>query len=435
MFLSQRFLRNAEQPNNTGAGSVDVLKTKEEVDKRNTFRATQGLPPLPYPTEAAALSQAEQDRIKKEAEEAERLKNEGGELSDAQKEEAQKLVRAEADRIKKEEDDIAETARLAAIETGETTVVKIGAKAPIKVTKSEVKPEDNEDEIDETLLLKQLSKKAGREITSIEDFVNPKKELSAEDKENQLQERENQKLNFGLQNKKISKQEIESFIADTKNPQAVAFNFYAAQQKEIDPDLTDKQIKDSFEDRFSTNEDEDSKLYKSGQAEINFMANSIISKKHAKYLNLENEYTSFESEQSKVASFQKEILSKAPIYKRDVEAAAAKISKIKLGGYDVEPDKEVIDSYVAKMLTRENTEKLITDGYTVEGIEAAMKNSFILDNIDEIFEGVLEKDRLKNQAGLRGVIPPKIKQPQQVFGEKQNEERKKLQERLGIQVN
>lgn len=419
MFLSQKFFYDVQPPE---GGATAPVKTNEQIDKQNEFRKQRGLEPLPYsqatppatPTPAATPS------------------TDG--LTEAEIEEANKRVLAEQERIKLEQDAETERLRLEAIAKGETTVVKITAKAPA-VPAAPAKKKEEEEEDDDTELLEKLSKKAGKKITSLDEILNPKKELTEDELKTKDQERETAKLNFGLQNKKISKQEIESFIEDTKNPEEVAYNYYAAQQKELDANISDKDIRTGFEEAFGLDEEEDSLKYKLGQNQINFIANSIIAQKHSKYLNLENEFVSFENQQAEAVAYQKNIIAKAPIYKRDVEAAAAKVTKMTFSGYDVEVDKEVVDQYVNQMLTPDHSENIIMSGYTVEGLEKALKNSIILDNFDDIIEGILERDRLKNQAGVRGIIPPQNKKPANVLGEKQDEERKRLQQRLGIQTN
>lgn len=445
MFISQRFFYDAAAPvvNGTG-GNNEVIKTKEQIDKQNEFRKTQGLEALPYPTAqattqpapAAATEPSALDKFRKTKEQELTDNNTAGLSEEEIRNEAEKLVRAEADKIKSEQQSAAEEARkLAEKEGSAPSVIKIAAKVPVKEADKPATEEDKQEtEVDDAALLKALSKKTGKEIKSLDEFINPIKELTSKEKEVQVQERETAKLNFALQNKKISKAEVESYIEDSKNPQQVAYNYYAATQKELDSTLTGKEIRESFEETYGLNEKEDSLIYKLGQKQIEFIANSIIANKHAKYLGLENEYVAFENSQASTANYQKDILSKAPAYKKDVEAVVAKLQKVTIGGYEVELT-DVLDGYKQKMLTPEYTEKIIAKGYSLDEIEGAIKTSAIIDNLDIIIDGILGADRLKNQAGLRGIIPPNKKEPAQVVGEVANENLRQLRAQLGIVTN
>ncbi len=434
MFLSQRFLRNSEAP--LDGGSNEIVKTDEqkEIDKRNLLRANQGLEPLPYPNTpspaAASVSTIDQFRESKTKELTEN--NTAGLSAEEITEEAEKLVRAEADRLKLEQEAKEEEARKA----NGTHTIKISAK-PAVAAKVEIPaiPNAEEDAEEEEKMLKFLSKKMGKEIKSLDELNAPTAPLSKEDKEKAAQERENNKLAYALQNKKISQEEIKSFIEDTKNLDGVAYGFFAANQLDLDPTLSDKEIRENFELAYSLNEDTDSINYKLGQRQIEFTANNIIAKKHAKYLGLENDYSAYETLQTEKTEYQKDILAKAPLYKRDVEAAAAKVTKLTLGGYEVELDKEVIDSYASKMISPDYAESQIKRGYSLDEIETTIRNSALVDNIETIVTSILEADRLKNRAGQRGVVPPKNVVLQNVLSEEKEEERKKLQQRLGMTAN
>ena len=436
MFKSPLFLHNATSEGSGG----EVIKTKEQIDKQNEFRKTQGLEPIPYPTEASSQqptntdNQSGLDKFRSDKEAELKASNSGMTEEDIRNE-AEKLVRAEAERIKQEQELLAEEARKNAGDRQDPVLVKILAKETKKEQKNNEQDNVDEDDIDETLILKHLSKKTGKTISSLDEILNPEKEPTPEEKEAKIQERENNKVAFALQNNLISKQEIENFIADTKNPEDVAFSFYAAQQKEIDPSLTDKEIRDQFEEEYGLNEDSESRRYKSGQAQINFIANSIIQKKHSKYLQLDGVYSKYEESQIQDIQLRQKIEQLTPHYKKDVDAVLNSIKKFNLGGYEVELDNSIIDSYRADMLNPQYSNQLIQQGWTLEQLETATKKHAIYENLDGLIDGILKADRLKNQAGQRGIIPPQNKVPQKLLNEVQNEERRKLQERLGMQHN
>lgn len=436
MFINQRFFYDVT-PDNAGGGQQ---LTNEAIDKQNVLREQLGQEKLPYADATTnqpenKLSLIEQFRAEKTKELTDN--NTAGLTEEEINNEAEKLVQARAAEIEVEQNTEKERLRIEAEKTGSTAVIKIGAKAPVekKDDKTEkIETPEEESDIDESILLKQLSKKAGKEITSLDEFFNPKVELSAEDKEKQLQERENNKVAYALQNKIISKQEIESFIKDTGDLQSVAFEFYTQQQLSLDDTLSAKEIKESFEEEFAINADEDSKEYKKGQQNINFIANSIISKKHSKYLNLENTFSEYENKQNQESQRQQKILQLAPSYKKDVDAIITSISKIKVAGHEVELDVELLADYKSQMLNPKYSESVISQGWTLDNLETATRNHVILDNIDSIVSGILESEKLKYQAGQRGIVPPK-NNTARLFDDKQTDALKELQDRLGMQTS
>lgn len=438
MFISQMFLRNSDAPNNNGGGEEVKTDEQKEIDKRNVLRASQGLDALPYPNTpvvattpvTSKIDQFREDKIKELTE-----NNASGLTPEQITEEAEKLIRLEADRLKVVQEQEETAARLDAEKNGIANTIKISAK-PVVVIEEKKIDEPVEKEIDEEAVLKFLSKKGNKEITSLDALLNVPAILTEEEKTKQVEERESNKLAYALHNKLISESEIKSFIEDTGDLESVAYNFYAAQQLNIDQSLTDEAIRESFEETYGLDDtDKTSVRYKTGQAHIDFLANNIIAKKHAKYLGLENQYSSFETTENKKLQSQKEILSKAPFYKRDVEAAAEKITSVSIAGYNIQLDKEIVDMYKNQMLDPDYTKKAIANGYSLDEIESAMRNSALIDNIESIVSGILSADRLKNQAGSRGVIPQKNVSAQNVLSEEKEAERKKLQERLNMQTN
>lgn len=321
-------------------------------------------------------------------------------------------------------------------ETGETTI-KI--KASTVIPKEEKKDDINEDDdIDEEKVLKFLSKKAGKEIKSTDEIFNSKKELTDEEKQQKEQQRESAMLTYGLQNGKISKKEIETYIQDTRDPKPLVFDYFQSLQKSVDSSLTDSEIREKFQQKYSLDEDVESVEYKIGQKELNFVANNLINGKHSKYLSLNSEYTSFEEAENKKETARQEILSKAPQFKKDVEQVRdnLKTLKIKLSdteSYDIELDSDLLQPYVSQMLTPEYSAQSIQKGWSLPDLETTIKSAVIVENFDQIVKGVVDAALLKHRAGLRGVIPQKgstVTQRQLTTAEQ--EKVAELKKRLGV---
>lgn len=434
MVFKSKFIYNTDAPNAISGGNT-VSKSNEQIDRENVIRKQLGQEPLPYQTQPAASTPAATTTPAAETKPAPIIANKEEVKSDLSPEviedEAQKLILARAAELKAEQDKVAAELRKEA--EGQEPVVKIKAKEIVAAKVEE--PAATEAEIEDDVLIKALRKKTGKEISSLDEFLNPKKEETPEELEAKANQREKNKITFGLQNNKITTKEIESFIEDSKNPESLAFSFFAASQKELDSTLTADEIQERFEERYAINEDKESAAYKLGQKEIAFIADNILSKKHANYLSLEKEYAAHEKNTQSESEYRNSIIKQAPQFKKDVEAAAEKIRKIKISGYEVELDSDILTSYKNQMLTPEYSEKAIANGWSLEELESAMLNSAIIDNLDGIVSGVLEADRLKNQAGLKGIVPPKNISPSKVLNDVQNERAKELAGRLGMQTN
>lgn len=397
-----------------------MAKTNQQIDTINELRKSLGEEPIPYENDSNNVDDVKQDDVNKK-QDFDLAQNDKIEI-DEQKE--------------KSNDDKKELSESSIEEDG---VIKITKKNKDIVSKDDnVETKKEEEEIEDERLLRILSKKAGREIKSFDDLVNPtKKEPTKEEIEAKEHERETNKITFALQNKKITPKEIESFIEDTKNPKQVAYNFFFEQQKELDPSLSNSEIKEKFEERYHLNDDEDSAEYKYGQKELIFIANTLIRSKHNKYLSLEDEYSAYEKLEQSKYNAQKEILEKAPQYKKDVESARSEIKKIKVNiseneSYEVELEDGIINEYVSGMLTPEYSTKMIQSGYSVQQIIDTVQTAAIKENLDSIVSGVVNKALLKRQAGLKGVYPQKQTKAPQVFSLDQEKRVKELKERLGV---
>lgn len=388
MIFTPKFFYDTATGENAG-GEDFKPKTKEQADLLNSLRKEAGEGEIPF--------------IEQDASPVAKVIDGLVELSPEEK--AAKEI--EDKKIKD-----AEIAATAKIVTEDDSVIKIGAKV-VKAEENDTTTEDAD--IEDAIILKQLSKKLGREITSLDDLKSPAKIETPEDKAAKEQERENAKLSFGLQNKKITNKEVEAFIADSGNPKSVAYDYFSAQQKEIDSSLTEKEIKEKFQYKYSLNEDEDSVEYKQGQKDLNFIANTLIKERHKKYLNLENEYSNYEQTIAEKEAYNKDILSKTPAYKSIVEKAAQKFKKIEIKAnnsvYTIELDDSIISGYVNQMLTPDYAEKIISNGWSEVQIESSFLTSLKADNFDSLLESVLERELLKAQKGLKGVLPDQHKRP------------------------
>ena len=343
------------------------------------------------------------------------------------KEEESKKKTEEADKLKLE------------AESNEGVVKITKEKKETIVTSS---AETEEDEIDEVKLLKVLSKKAGKEISSLDDFLNPKeskKEPTKEELEKEKENRESSKIAFGLQKNIVSKKDYEGYIADAKNPVELVFKQYLEEQLTEDDSLDAKYVRDEFNTKYGLDREDGSREKKRGLKEIGVLAENIIKATYPNVFKLENEYSKFENDQKNQSEYKQNITSKAPQYKKDVEDAFNDVKTIKVKfsekeEYSVEIDDEIINEYKSQFLNEDYAEKMIANGWTKELIEQTAKNAVIVQNLENIVKGVSERVLLKREKGLKGVQPNKEFAPRKVLSESELKKVDQLKKQLGVEV-
>src|SRR6185503_7806816 len=181
--------------------------------------------------------------------------------------------------------------------------------------KKDKKPEpDNEAaDIEDDKLLQALDKR-GIKVANIDDLKpKPDPAVTAE-------KREADKLSYALSKGNVSKKLYDNYVRDTLNPQNLVFEQYAAEQKAADSTLTDDEIRDEFENRFGMNAESGSRQFQRGVKEIGVIADKLLRDKYPTIYNIDAEFDRYETDQQNKQHLQNLIKTKAPVYKRDVEA-------------------------------------------------------------------------------------------------------------------
>ena len=381
-----------------------MAKSKAEIDQINVLRTQMGEEHLPYEDEESVAA------------------------------------KAAADALALEEENKKKAATVEAAGAGTEPIIKLGVKGAVVEDKDKDKNPDGatDDDIDDDKLKKALAKKLGIAIEDVDAYLKPKeKDVTEEDKIKLKEERENKKIAFALQSGKISKKEIDSYVADTNDLEKVVYNHYKAQQLEIDPELTVAEIDAAFDEKYGLTYDKESRQFKAGQKDLSFIAESIIKQKHANYLSIDNEFNAHEESEATAQRTIQEISAKTPQFRKDIDDVKAELKTLKINlanneSYSIELEDELLDSYTQKMLTPEYAKKVISQGYTKDGIRDTIKFAVIADNLDSIIQGVVNADRLKNQAGLRGVLPKKEFMREKELTEEGKKNRQELQKTLGM---
>lgn len=342
-----------------------MARTNEEIDNLNKLRLVAGETQLPYETEET--DKAEQERL------------------------AAELKQKEIDDKKTADDVEAERLRIAAEKKAEEEKTKVA-----------------EPELDDEKIIAYLKNKKGKEISSLDDLINPKVPLTEEQKKEEAEKREADKIAYGLKKGLFTKKQLEEFITDSKNPTETVFSVYAANQKELDPTLSDDDIKEEFENEFGLKSDKDSRTYKKGQTLLANIADNIIHKRHSKILNLENDFSAHENSFTKEKEQEANVKTKMPIYKSAIEKIGNDLRKVSIpisGTENFEMELEDID-------VKDIVENMMDDKYATKNIDKSEQElkqiadtTKFLKNLPKILKKYGEKVLLEKQAGTRGILP------------------------------
>lgn len=298
--------------------------------------------------------------------------------------------------------------------------------------KEEEEARKKEAEIDDDKVLKYLQKKKGIKLTSFDDL---KPKPSAQDLEKEKEDREADKISWGLKNGKFKKQDLENYFVESKDPKSLIFQSYEAKIKAANPEVTDEEVQNQFKERFSLDLDPESWQYKQGQEELALMSGQLINKKYGSIISLESEYSQHERSQNEKQSVQNRIIANAPAYKRDVEEVFSGISKYKTKIGDFEIEFEIPEDFIqrskAYFLQDDTAADQITKGWKKEDINDVAYNSILIENRNFIDQKIGELYHLNKQKGTRGIIPTTNRQTQQ---EITDEKLKKAAERHGAVV-
>lgn len=379
--------------------AITRKRTKAEIDYLNNNR-TSG-EKIPYDKETEGLSEEEKVELEKKEQE-------------------------ERDRIKAEEEK-AEQERLAAEKE---------AKEKNKGKKKKEEEETEIPELEENQVLAFLEKTTGKKFNSINEVVNPQKDPTPEEIKAAEEKRESEKVAFGLQNNFFTDKQYKEFIADTKDPQALVFAQYRAEQLEEDSELTEEEIETEFNSKYGLDEKPESRIYKRGQKEIQVLADNIIRKKHENILNVDKEFTKAETQKASQLQFQNKVLTTAPLYKQalesvfnDIKTLSIAISKDEV--HEVEVDQNILDEVKAQMLENDYVIEKVKTGFTADQLKEVVKAAIIVKDLPGLVRRASEKYHTKRQAGLRGVLPGQRISQEQNNNTELDERNKKVLERYG----
>ncbi len=259
---------------------------------------------------------------------------------------------------------------------------------------------------DEQLL--ELLKGRNINVSSL-DELKPKAETKTPE---QIQEeKEAARLSFALNKGLFNKKEYESFITDNSTKENLVFSQYVQEAKKEDPEVTDKELQTEFTEKYGLFAEPGTRKHKRGQREIELLADRILKNKYSKIYSAETVFTQYEIEQNAKAEKEKNILSKTPVYKKDIEDIFAGLKKITTKFSDTESVEtemmeESINRMKANFLKPEFIQSQIEAGFTKEQIKNQAYLSLVGENLPYLMQEHAKQELLKQQKGTKGIVPP-----------------------------
>jgi len=239
--------------------------------------------------------------------------------------------------------------------------------------------------------------------------LSPKK--NEDDAQKIADQKENEKLSFGLQQGLFKRNEYESFISDRKDRVGIVYRAELEDAKQSDPDWTEEkeaEFKESFDAEFGIGLDPTSAKFKRGQKKLATISDAILRETYAPIYSLDSKYSEFDSRRQSQQQEQQKILTEAPKYKEDVDAVMNDFVKIpvsmgKDGTFDVPVSQTIRDGVKELLLDETFVRQQILAGHKKENIASVAKNIIISQNFHELAHEAAKLYRLKHEKGTRGI--------------------------------
>lgn len=301
-------------------------------------------------------------------------------------------------------DDTAEQERLEK-EKADAETERLRLEAEAKSKNAPHLPDLSDDELFEI-----MAKKAGRKISSW-DELKPKAEEV--DKEKLAEQRESDKISFGLKNGLFNKNQFEGFLVDSKDKTGVVYKAELQEAKKNDPDWTsekESEFKAEFDAEYGIDQDDTSAKKKRGQRKLDILANTILKNTYSSIYELDDKYGKHESEAKAKFDKEQKILNGAPIYKKEVAEIVSSFSDIEMPfganeTYKVPVSKEILQSVNDLLLNTDFVVAQIEKGYSKSELAEVAKNIIISQNLPTLVQEVAKQYRAKHEKGVRGIPP------------------------------
>jgi hypothetical protein len=269
-------------------------------------------------------------------------------------------------------------------------------------------------EINDDAVLKYLQQK-GLSVNSLEDLNKP---VTEADLAKQADDRESAKLTYGLNKGLFNRKTHEQFILDKSNKQQLVFAQYYQDAKKEDADLTDEDIQSEFAAKYGLDSEPNTRKFKRGQQEIDILSDIILKNKYQNIYKLDNEFDSYEKQNTTQREFERRLVNEAPVFKKQVDDVFSELKKITTKfsedeSYEVEVLDESLNSLKEKFLDKSFVAQKIAQGYTKEEIKDIAFNALLSQNWPVFAQEIVKQALYKQQKGVKGIAPVGPQQKQQ----------------------
>lgn len=279
--------------------------------------------------------------------------------------------------------------------------------------------EGTEVQLNDAQVFEKLSKELGRPIASYADLAAPPPPPAPptpEEIEKQKQERESSKVAWALSNNKVDKAVYDKYVQVGGNPEAVVYGRFLANKQSEDPNVNVEEVQREFNDIKEA----------LGEKFIKNIGDAVINNEYGSILNLENEFTEFETTEKKLKT-------EGPQF---VEMASNLVNTLG-AGFEIEvlgadgqapiklkytPDSEKVKALLQTLTTPDHVAKNVKKGFTKEAQEAIIRSSLINSDLPAFAKQIYDQAVFNKEALFRG-IPTGTFVPAPVMTPGENEKR------------
>ncbi len=265
-----------------------------------------------------------------------------------------------------------------------------------------VKAELTDDE-----LVAELEKRTGRKVKSLDDL---KPTPTEDDKKKAEENRDADKLSYGLKKGLFNRKQYESFIADSKDPKELVYGRELAAAKADDPawdDEKEKTFRAEFEEEFGLDLDPSSSKRKRGEKKLIAIAENILQKEYAPILNLDSAYGQYENQVNSQKEQEQKIIQAAPAYREDVTSIVSGLNKIDFAfgadSFEVPVSKEMSEDLSEVMLDNNFSASQILSGVKKDKLNEFARQYLIGKYFQDLSFEAAKKYREKHEKGVRGI--------------------------------
>lgn len=269
-----------------------------------------------------------------------------------------------------------------------------------------------DDDIPEEKLLAAL-KKRGHDIASLEQLKVPDAPLTEEQKKEQAKRLRAEAIAYGLTSNKFTQEEVEAFAVDqAKTPAEIAKTIFTDRLRQQEPNLTEEELNERFDDWMMTNAEDGNWQKKMRQDEISNLQQLYIENKYGKILGITNEYQQaiilnkqrqeYDTAIEKAAgSLPDKMTFEVPVIKED--------GTTEIKNYSYTIPKDAVAAAKAEFLKEENFHILGKGDVNAQAIQEALTYAIKNRELDRIIATVSNShasEQIKSiKMGRQGIMP------------------------------